>query len=60
MVTVDAVYSAEFESCNGNFRQAWDLCSNAYLRQKSDIGMKWEYWLGGTQYFNKWPKHCQY
>ena len=60
MITVDATYTPSFESCNGNFRTAREKCADAYEVPKDDIGMQWEYWLGGTKYFNKWPKNRVY
>ena len=59
-VTEDALYDASFNSCAGKFREARNLCARAYGRERATIGLKWEYWIGGTKDFSTWPKNCTY
>ncbi len=59
-VTEDALYDASFKSCAGKYREALRLCASAYGRDRSTIGIKWEYWIKGTKYFSHYPDRCNY
>ncbi len=59
-VVVDAKYDASFESCMGNYRLARERCAGASGLEQSQIGMKWDYWISGTKYYNHWPNNCTY
>lgn len=59
-VVVDALYDSSFNSCMGNYQLARERCAGASGLDKSQIGMKWEYWIKTTKFYNKWPKSCTY
>jgi hypothetical protein len=56
MINVQAAYNEWNKDCLPNKDQARDRCSSAYGFHPKDIGMKWKYNLGLTEWRNWSPR----
>ena len=59
-VTVDALYDSSFGDCNGRYKEAREICARAYGRNKFEIGTKWSYSIGLTDFYGNSPPNCKY